>query len=166
MKKILALCLSIIMVLSLSTTALAAEYWDESAGNGETEVHAHIYSSYSISIPATINLSNGEQGAVTLSDANIEEGYAVNVYCTNIHENGIRLQHINDATSSVVCVLTDVDNSIQYTSETPLVTFVQKDFENGEITKYFGMHIMDNIGKAGEYVGTMQYSFECTPIED
>ena len=155
MKKILARCLSVVMLLSLSTTAFAAEYWDESAGKGETEVHAHIYSSYSISIPAAINLSNGEQGAVTLSDANIEEGYAVNVYCTNIHENGIRLQHVKDATSSVVCVLTDVDNSIQYTSETPLVTFVQNDFENGEITKYFGMHLMDNIGKAGEYVGTM-----------
>lgn len=166
MKKIFALYLSIIMLLSLSTTAFAAEYWDESAGNGESEVYAHIYSSYSISIPATIDLSNGEQGAVTLSDANIEEGYAVNVYCTNIYENGIRLQHVKDATSSVVCVITDTDNRIQYTSEMPLVTFVQSDFENGEITKYFGMHLMDNIGKAGEYVGTMQYSFECAPIED
>ena len=53
MKKILALCLSVVMLLSLSTTAFAAEMWDESAGSGETEVYAHIYSSYFISIPAT-----------------------------------------------------------------------------------------------------------------
>lgn len=64
MKKIIALCMSIVMLLSLSTTAFAAEYWDESAGSGESQVYAHIYSSYSISIPATIDLRNGEQGAV------------------------------------------------------------------------------------------------------
>ena len=64
MKKILALCLSIVMLLSLSTTVFAAEYWDESAGNGQTEIKAHIYSSYTITIPATIDLSNGEQGEV------------------------------------------------------------------------------------------------------
>lgn len=165
MKKILALCLSIVMLLSFSTTAFAAEYWDESAGSGETEVYAHIYSSYSISIPATIDLRNGEQGEITLTDANIEEGYEVNVYCTNIFENGIRLYHTVDSNIGITCVITNVENTIQYNSETPLATFVQNDFANGAITKYFGLHLMDNISKAGDYVGVMEYSFECSPIE-
>lgn len=165
MKKILALCLSVVMLLSLSTTAFAAEIWDESAGSGETEVYAHIYSSYFISIPATIDLRNGEQGEITLTDANIEEGYEVNVYCTNIFENGIRLYHTVDSNIGITCVLTDVDNTIQYTSETPLATFVQDDFSQGAITKYFGLHLMDDLSKAGDYVGVMEYSFECSPIE-
>lgn len=166
MKKILALCLSIVMLLSLSTTAFAAEYWDESAGSGETEVYAHIYSSYTISIPATIDLRNGEQGAVTLTYANIEDGYEVNVYCTNISENGIPLYHVDGTPGSITCVITDSENMYNYSSNDPIATFVQSDFANGEITKYFGMHLMDNIGKAGDYVGVMEYFFECSPIEE
>jgi len=165
MKKIISLCLSIIMLLSFSTTAFAAEYWDESAGSGESQVYAHIYSSYSISIPATIDLRNGEQGAVTLTEANIESGYEVNVYCTNLESNGILLYHTENSSISITCMLTDVDNTIQYDSNTPLVTFVQDDYFQGAITKYFGMHIMD-IAKAGDYVGTMEYSFCCEPITE
>lgn len=165
MKKIIAICLSIVMLLSFSTTAFATEYWDESAGSGETEVYAHIYSSYSISIPATIDLRNGEQGAVTLTYANIEDGYEVNVYCTNFSENGIKLYHVDDAGISIDCIISDTEFSYNYDCNTPLATFVQSDFSNGEITKYFGMQIMNDISKAGDYVGVMEYSFECSPIE-
>lgn len=165
MKKILALCLSFVMLLPLSTTAFAAEFWDESAGSGESEVYAHIYSSYSISIPATIDLRNGEQGAVTMNDANLESGYKVNVYCTNISENGIRLYHTEDSNISITCTLIDIDNNCNYTSETPIATFTQSELGEGTLTKYFGLEIMDKWSKAGDYVGTMQYSFECAPIE-
>lgn len=153
------------MIASFSTTAFAAEMWDESARSGETEVLSHIYTSYTITIPATIDLSNGEQGAVTLSDANIEDGYEVNVQCTNIFENGIKLYHVDGISGSITCVITDIDYTYNYDSNTPIATFVQRDFANGEITKYFGMHLMD-IGKASDYVGTMEYSFECSSISE
>ena len=77
------LLLSLTLLASLSTTAFAAEYWDESAGSGKSEVYAHLYSSYTVTIPATIDLRNGEMGAVTVSDANIESGYSVKVYTIN-----------------------------------------------------------------------------------
>ena len=166
MKKILALCLSIVMLLSVSTTAFAAEYWDESAGSGETEVYAHIYSSYSISIPATIDLRNGEQGAVTLTEANIESGYEVNVYCTNIEDGGIRLHHVDNENNGITVVLMTEDKLYNYTADTPIASFVQSEITSESLTKYFAMEIMDKWNTAGDYVGVMEYSFECSPIED
>lgn len=166
MKRLIALLLSLTLLASFSTTAFAAEYWDESAGSGESEVYAHLYSSYTVTIPATIDLRNGEMGAVTVSDANIESGYSVKVYCTNIAENGIRLYHTEDENISITCTLIDLNNNCNYTGETPLATFTQSEFTDATLTKYFGLEIMDRWSRAGDYVGTMQYSFECSPIAE
>lgn len=163
MKKIIALCLSLVMLLSLSTTAFAAEFWDESAGSGTSEVYGHIYSSYSITIPATIDLRNGEQGSVTIENGNIESGYSVKVYCTNIVDNGIRLYH-TETNNSVKCVLTTPDGLYNYTADMPIASFTKADIEAQATTQYFNLEIMDKWMQAGDYVGTMEYSFECTPI--
>ena len=164
MKKILALCLSIIMLLSLSTTAFAAEYWDESAGSGETTITGHIYSSYQITIPATISLDyEFTQCPVTISQSNIENGYAVNVYCTNLEDSSILLRRGNDV-ESIRCYLTNAEG-YSISNDNPLiVSFVQSDITNGDsVTKYFTM-TYDKMGLPGEYSGVMQYSFECSPI--
>ena len=103
-------------------------------------------------------------GTVTVSDANIESGYSVKVYCTNISENGIRLYHTEDSNISITCTLIDINNNCNYTGETPLATFTQSEFTDVTLTKYFGLEIMDRWSRAGDYVGTMQCSFECSPI--
>ena len=166
MKKILALCLSFVLLFSLSTTAFAAEWWDESAGSGETTVTGHIYSSYQISIPATIALEyEYTQCPVTISQCNIENGYAVNVYVTNLEDSSIILRRGND-NESIRCYLTNEDGYGLTGDNTRLVSFRQSDITNGDsTTKYFTM-TYDKMGLPGDYSGIMQYSFCCEPISE
>lgn len=163
MRKFLSTVLVLILLASTSTTAFAADFEDESAGNGESEIYAHLYSSYQIFIPTTIDLRNGEQGAVTISDANIEAGYSVKVYCTNITDNGIRLYNVSNSSHSIICGIMDIYNNRSISeSSMPLVTFSASEIDGESLTKYFGLEIIDTWGAAGDYVGTMQYSFSCT----
>lgn len=166
MKKILALCLSFVLLFSLSTTAFAAEWWDESAGSGETTVTGHIYSSYEISIPATIALEyEYTQCPVTINQSNIENGYAVNVYVTNLEDSSIILRRGND-NESIRCYLTNEDGYGLTGDNTRLVSFRQSDIiNNGSVTKYFTM-TYDKMGLPGDYSGIMQYSFCCEPISE
>ncbi len=163
MKKFFAATLTLILLISSSTTAFAADLGDEYAGSGETEIYAHLYSSYQISIPATIDLRNGEQGAVTISSANLESGYVVNVYCTNLTDGGIRLYNASNSLNSIICSIVDIYNNCNIAdATTPIVTFSASEISEESLTKYFGLEIMDTWGAAGDYTGTMQYSFSCT----
>lgn len=55
MKKVIAMLAAIVLMMSVTVTAFAE---DLSAGNGESEIRTHIYSSYNITIPAVIDLAN------------------------------------------------------------------------------------------------------------
>ena len=165
MKKFLSLILALVLVASLSVTAFAAE--DESAGTGESTVYAHVYSQYNITIPATIDLRQGEQGEVTLSNAMLETGYAVNVYVTNKATNGIVLTHTN-GTSTMECVLQNAELQMQADNGTvPLVSFKLSDIpqDSSSATKYFEL-LPEKYGMPGDYSGVLQYRFVCEPIAD
>lgn len=166
MKRIIAIVLSLVMVSAFSTTAFAAEMWDESAGEGETTITGHIYSSYQISIPATVTLDYyNTQCPVTLTQANIENGYAINVYCTNLTDSAIRLQHMSIPEEGIHCHLTR-DDGYGVTNDNPLlVSFTQSDITDSETVKYFSMNY-DKMGITGDYSGIMQYSFCCEPVQE
>lgn len=169
MKKVLALVLSVLMIASFSTTAFAAETEDAYAGSGELQITGHVYSSYTISIPATINLSEGTICEVTANDAYIEEGYSLDVCVTNLNESGlITLKHVTNQYASTECSIvryTDSGEIAQTPYDAPLVSFVASDFPNGtSCVKYFGLEI-SQWGTPGDYTGTMTYSFSCNPIE-
>lgn len=162
MKKLIAIIMAMVLMLSISVTAFAAE--DLSAGSGETEIKSHVYSHYSITIPATIDLCNGEIGQVTISDAMIEDNYSVKVFVTNTEQfGGILLKHSN-GTDSINCSLLNIENNMLANSENPLVSFANSDIEQGTATKYFDIQV-ENYGTPGDYSGIMQYSFECLPNE-
>lgn len=164
MKKILALCLSLILLTTCTPTVFA--YEDSFAGFGEMEIIAHVYSSYSISIPATIDLTAGMMGEVTILDANLEEGYKVDVYATNFNENGaITLTNTANSFLTIECRLYNLALSQFASPEVPLVTFNSFEFDgNNTATKNFDIQFAP-VGSAGIYSGTMTYSFQCSPCE-
>lgn len=159
MKKVISMILALILMASVSVTAFAE---DLSAGGGETEIQAHIYSHYTISIPEIIDLRNGDMGEVTISDADIEDGYSVKVFLSNATSpNGITLTHTNGI-STIVCSIINIEENTIATENIPIVSFANSDIEQRAGTKYFSLQ-PETFGKAGDYSGIMQYSFECLP---
>lgn len=77
MKKLTTLALAIVLILSLSVTAFAAE------DNRNTTITTSIDPTYTVTIPAdtnvTFNTLSSNFGAVTLTAAQIDPGYAVQV---------------------------------------------------------------------------------------
>lgn len=163
MKKLLAICLSLVLLATCAPTAFAMG--DTSAGSGEVQITGHRYSSYTITMPATINLEMTNQGAVTITDANIESGYKVDVFVTNLNlEGAVSLTHTNGAATMDVW-FRNIEANCGASTETPLVSFRDTELDPfGSLTKYFEMDTM-SYGTAGYYYGTMTYSFSCNPYE-
>lgn len=163
MKRIISIILALLMVSAFTISAYAE---DQSAGTGESTILAHVYSHYTISIPATINLNNGNTAAVTATDVSLENGYEINVYVTNLNSNrGISLQ--NDNGNTATCMLSNIEaDTAVCDDDSPLVTFYNSDFVgvNTESSKLFGLSV-DPYYYAGDYSGIMQYRFECVESE-
>lgn len=159
MKKIVSMFVAVLLLMSVSVTAFAE---DMSSGNGESQVYAHLYSRYTVSIPATIDLRNGDIGEVTITDASVEDGYSVKVFASNLTtDGGITLTHTN-GTSTINCILINTEKNTNVTNDVPLVSFTSENIEQGVTTKYFSLE-PESFGKAGDYSGTLQYSFSCSP---
>ena len=128
MKKILVLCLTLVLLANCATTVFAME--SPCSGSGESEVTAHLYSTYSISIPATIDANMGT-AEVTVSQANLEEGYAINVYISNLNEKGgITLTHTN-GTDEILCMFQNTELNCAVDGNVPLVSFGAGSFYPG-----------------------------------
>lgn len=165
MKKLIAIILVVTSLLSIcSINAFAAN-----SGSGTSTISTRIYSSYTISIPATIEITEYSNSAtVTIGDVNIEDGYEINVYISNLETlemgEGIKLTHTN-GTSTIGCTFSSTENGELISStNTPLVTFSTPEFETYTHSKNFYIH-PETFGKAGVYTGTMNYTFDCTPIQ-
>lgn len=155
---------SIILALALIASFTSMVYADDlSAGSGETEITAHIYSAYTITIPATINLDYGENGEVTISNANLENGYSVYVYLTNGNAEGyVPLTHTDGASTIYGRVVFGAGEFAN--SNTPFASFTSDEVAGQEsVTKYFNFQVDNYDGAPGIYTGTMTYSFCCEP---
>lgn len=156
MKKIISICMAAVLIVGATITAFADDY----AGSGQTEIKTHIYSHYNITIPEVVDLSNGNFAEVSVSDADIENGYSVNVYVTNTDEsNAIPLTH-TDGLNTIHCSLINTELNTNANETTPLVTIDSNEINEGAASKSFEMQY-ENFGKAGDYIGIMEYRFEC-----
>lgn len=159
MRKIIAVLLSVAMLATMSVTAFAAEP-DEFAGSGQSEVFAHVYSHYQVNIPATIDLQEGNLSFIKLTDANIEDGYSVKVFCTNTDVNGIRLKHETKENTFVICSIFNSNGEL-CDDETPMATFTKSDVSENSAIKEIRLE-PETWGIPGNYSGTLTYSFSCT----
>lgn len=102
MKKLTALVLVIVLSLSLSVTAFAAD-------NRNTTITASINPTYTVTIPAntnvTFNTLSTSFGAVTLTAAQIDPGYAVKV---ELNASGT-LKNQADATKTIAYTVNDAN---------------------------------------------------------
>ena len=112
MKKLTALVLVIVLSLSLSVTVFAAD-------NRNTTITTSINPTYTVTIPAntnvTFNTLSTSFGAVTLTAAQIDPGYAVKVVLT---ASG-KLKNQADNTKTIAYTIKDASGaftSAQYTT--------------------------------------------------
>jgi len=166
MKKFIALLLSLTMLLSLTLTSHAEEYVvEDMVGYGQTEVLAHIYSRYTITIPATIDLRESTQGTISISGASLEEGYQVDVFCSNIDSNcnGIIMYNVNNNSQTTTCAIKD-ENGFYMDSNTPIATFTQADITSYNTIRSFQLELSSFDTVAGDYTGIIEYRFDCSPM--
>lgn len=163
MKKLLTVMLSMVILWIVCVTSYAAEPWDTSAGAGESQILTHVYSSYTITIPATINTNDGDQVPVTISNANLEDGYKVDVFVTNLENNQLSLHHASSQYDFINVGFVNTELDAMASDTTPLVTFHAAETTSGDFSKYFAVQVDAFGAVAGNYSGTMTYSFSCTP---
>lgn len=86
MKKILTCVLTLVMVLSLSATAFAADITQDSdPKTGTTNVTFNVDPTYTVTIPATVTLAKAEDGSykqdatITATGVRLEKGKTIKV---------------------------------------------------------------------------------------
>ena len=149
MKRIITIALLLVFAFSSSVFA---------DGTGESEITAHVDSHYTLTIPATVDLTYGNEVEVSVL-GQIEDGYAVKVYPNNAPHGSLDLTH-TDGASRMTVYLRNSQNEIIDNNLT-LVTFSADEINNGSPTKNFIIDADTTGYKPGYYSGTMQYRFEC-----
>lgn len=117
MKKVIALLLSVVMIMSMSVTALAAD--TEVSGNGETAQSTVVYteaSSYVLVIPEYIVVDPYNSFVIEAKALNLKAGDELLVRLTNLDENdNLTLTHSSGSTIDVhFNVLDDYDTCAKF----------------------------------------------------
>ena len=137
MKKIIAILLTLILTLSLSATAFAAEIkQDSDPKTANVEVTTSIEPTYTVTIPSNtkveFNAETTSFGAVTLAAAQIDPGYAVKV---ELNTDGT-LENQADTSKTIAYTVNDANGAFtvaEYTTageKSPLTINITKDAWN------------------------------------
>lgn len=162
MKKFLSI-FTMLAVLMTTTPALASDMLvNTSQGDfiGQTDISYRVYSSYYVSIPTSIN-ADDTYGEISVSMANVESGYHVSVYITNLTETG-KITVTSESGNTGYLQVTR-DNGLYNVGTDGLVTeFYQSDYTDGGIaTTNIGFDSAGELMKPGLYNGTVCFRIEC-----
>lgn len=141
MKKLLALSLCLVMVLSCSISAFAAELPYNEA-TGQSTVTYHIDSSFCVVIPETIDAFNGFQ--LSSSFMNITDSEQVNVYING--ENYIPMTNEAGDNFNLQLNLNNGDRVAEFVKNQTTSDFI-----------VYGQQADGNMPAAGEYTGTVEF---------
>lgn len=159
MKKILSLVLSMVLMLSTATTALAANSPYE--GGCDMPVTAYSYGSFYLYIPENVDFTGVSGGECLISigeyDLDITDSISVSIINFNT-EGSITMTHQNRAdVTTELYLYTDSQLTERYSSSiTPIFTATYDELEQG--TKSFWLYgrLRDD-APAGRYNGTIQF---------
>lgn len=169
MKKIFTTVLAIILMLSISpTTVQAAEYSeyveaDKNNFEGQTDIDYRVYSSYYVTIPTRIS-EYDSSGTVSVTMDNIEQGYHIEIYITNLDSEGCLTVSSDNGNTGKLNVLHD--NGLYTVYEDGLVTKFYPGsygYAGTASTDISFANAMSGNTKAGTYHGTVCFRIECVP---
>lgn len=153
MKKILACVLALVMVLSLSATAFAAEIDEGSTDpTGSTSVSYTVNPTYTVTIPASVTL--GDTVTVSASDVVVPKGKQVVVKLTGTSETDstFKLRTVEGAELTYTVKNDSTDVAIG----TTILAVNPTDTTNGSTTLTFVAPT--SITYAGSYSGTVTFT--------
>lgn len=169
MRKLLVLLLCLAMFLVAPVSAYAEDYVNTENGyyNSDMDIQCHSYSSFYITIPSA--LSQNEQGELTVSSPNIEDGYHVAVYVTNFDENGyisVFDQNYDTNHREGKAMLYVDAMPYVYSEDGLLCEFVDNDYIGSEATHRVAYtEAPGGMPHAGIYNGVICFRVECVPNE-
>lgn len=167
MKKIFTVLFAIMLLLNISPlTAFAEEYReyveaDQNSFEGQTTIDYHAYSSYYVSIPTNIS-EYDSYGTIAVTMDNIEDGHHIEVYITNLDENGLLTVTSDNGNTGQLSVL--YDNGLYTANSDGLIGEFYPETYNytgcASTNIAFDKAMMDNF-KAGTYHGVICFRVEC-----
>lgn len=177
MKKILSLLIALAIVLSIgvlnatpvSADAGNADYYgsmdgSNEYGSGQIEVTHRAYSSFQLEIP--LYADSMMPNTITAYYPNLEDGYQIEIYVTNLNEDGtLNMTHSSGEVSTMV--LYNVNDCLHLSYQNPLLaSFAMEDFNNTySASSEFYIQQGENFNmKAGTHTGVICYRIECNPI--
>ena len=167
MKKILCMLMCAALLLAVPMTAFAAD--TPYSGQGTSTLTYKSYSSCTVSIPETIEVSSMETPVeIVVTNPNIETGYCVNIYVTNLSEHGyIPLCHDEFGEMvAIECMFTNLEKQSVVYSGTPLASIQGSSISSDVFYGQFAVSVMSMDARAGSYTGTMQYEIKIEPISE
>lgn len=170
MRKFVSMLLALLLLVSMCMVAYADDgtHVDVGGGedySGEIVVSCHTYSTYNISIP--YEMVDGTAEYITITDANIEEGYHLEVYATNLDENSLIDVYTTAPNGEEVCgkmLLYAGGGQVTSESNGLICMFTSDELIQPRAEHYFyTIASAADVVRAGVYRGSLCIRVACVP---